>query len=101
MATKRMIARETKRILLSSRAFKKREQLKETIKSPYVSYEEKLLAIKKLNTSKRDESLVRVRQRCRICGRSRGVYKKFGLCRMHLRGAFVRGDVPGMVKASW
>jgi len=101
MATKRMIAREKKRILMSDRAFTKREKLKETIKSPYVNYEEKLLAVKKLNTSKRDESPIRVRNRCRICGRSRGVYRKFGLCRMHLRNAFVRGDVPGLVKASW
>jgi len=101
MATTRMKARERKRVLLSRRAFAKREQLKDVIKSPYVEYEEKAAAVKKLNLSKRDESPSRIRQRCRVCGRSRGVYKKFGLCRIHLREAFVRGDVPGLVKASW
>ena len=101
MATERMIARERKRVRLASGAFVKREKLKEIIKSPYVKYEEKFLAIQTLNESRRDESLVRVRRRCRICGRPRGVYRKFGLCRIHLREAFVRGDVPGLVKASW
>ena len=96
-----MIARERKRMLLVKRAYEKREKLKDIIKSPYVSYEEKVLAVTKLNKSPRDESSVRVRRRCRICGRSRGVYRTFGLCRIHLREAFVRGDVPGLLKASW
>jgi small subunit ribosomal protein S14 len=101
MATERMIARERKRILLAGRAYAKREALKNTIKSPYVEYEEKSQAVAKLNKSKRDESPIRIRNRCRVCGRSRGVYRKFGLCRIHLREAFVRGDVPGLLKASW
>lgn len=101
MAKQNMIARERKRKLLASRAYKKREDLKATIKSPYVTYEEKILAVQKLNVSPRDESPCRIRQRCRVCGRSRGVYRKFGLCRIHLREAFVRGDVPGLLKASW
>lgn len=101
MATERMIAREKKRMVLAERAFEKRTKLRETVKSPYVSYEEKMAAVKKLNESPRDESPIRIRRRCRICGRSRGVYRTFGLCRVHLREAFVKGNVPGLLKASW
>jgi len=63
--------------------------------------EEKMIAVDKLSKSPRDESAVRIRSRCQICGRPRAVYKKFGLCRIHLREAAMRGDVPGLVKASW
>jgi small subunit ribosomal protein S14 len=96
-----MKIRDAKRTVLSERARTKREALREITKSPYATREEKMMAIAKLNMSPRDESLIRVRRRCRFCGRPRGVYRKFGLCRIHLREAFVRGDVPGLVKASW
>lgn len=63
--------------------------------------EEQEIAMLKLQKSHRDESAVRVRIRCRDCGRSRGILRKFGLCRIHLREAAMRGDVPGLKKASW
>lgn len=101
MAKRCKIIKEKKRMLMSKKAYVAREALREIVKSPFVSYEEKMAAVRKLNTSDRNKSAIRVRQRCRICGRPRGVYRKFGLCRIHLREAFVRGDVPGLVKASW
>ena len=101
MAKLCMVARESKRKLMSTKAREKRQGLRAVIKNPYVDYEEKLKAIIKLNKSPRDESEVRVRTRCQFCGRPRAVYRKFGLCRVHLREAAVRGEVPGLVKASW
>ncbi len=101
MATTCMIVKNKKRILLSQRALAKREKLKDTIKSPHIEYEEKIAAVIKLNKCKRDESAIRVRQRCEMCGRPRSIYKRFKLCRIHLREAFVRGDVTGLRKASW
>lgn len=96
-----MIARENVRETKSKRARKSREALKDIIISPTASYEEKLEAVKKLNKRPRDESPSRVQRRCRQCGRPRAVYRKFELCRIHLREAAVRGDVPGLLKDSW
>jgi len=101
MAKKNMKAREMRRRELSQKARTKRSALRDLIKNQDVDFEEKMAAVNELSTSPRDESPVRVRSRCRICGRPRSVYRKFGLCRIHLREAFVRGDVPGLVKASW
>ena len=101
MAKLCMMARESKRIRLVAKARAKRADLRAAIKSPYVAYEEKMEAVAKLNRSPRDESAVRIRTRCQLCGRPRAVYRKFGLCRIHLREAAMRGDVPGLVKASW
>ena len=101
MAKLCMIARERRRERLVAKANEQRAALRETIKSPYVSYEEKMAAVAKLNQRPRDESRVRLRTRCALCGRPRAVYRKFGLCRIHLREAVMRGDVPGLVKASW
>lgn len=94
-------ARERVRVVKSTKARTKREALKNLVKSLTAEYDEKLAAALKLNKSPRDESPVRVRSRCRVCGRSRGVYRKFALCRIHLREAAMRGEVPGLVKASW
>lgn len=96
-----MVARETKRRKLVQRAWNKRSELRDTIRNPNTSFEDKMAAVVKLNKSVRDESPIRIRSRCQICGRPRAVYKKFGLCRIHLREAAMRGDVPGLVKASW
>jgi small subunit ribosomal protein S14 len=101
MAKKSMRAREVVRESESKRAYKARVALKEIINSPDASYENKLEAVKKLNKRSRDESPSRLQRRCQQCGRPRAVYRKFGLCRIHLREAAMRGDVPGLVKASW
>lgn len=101
MAKQSMIAREVVRQKKSQRARKVRNELKEIISSVIATYDEKLEAIKKLDKRSRDESPGRCQRRCRQCGRPRAVYRKFGLCRIHLREAAMRGDVPGLVKASW
>lgn len=101
MAKKSMIAREHVREKESTKARKSRAAIKEIINSVEASYEDKLDAVKKLNKRPRDESAARHQRRCRQCGRPRAVYRKFGLCRIHLREAAMRGDVPGLVKDSW
>lgn len=101
MAKSSMIAREDVREKKAKRARKTRIKLKEIILSQTTSYDEKLEAVGKLNRRDRDESPSRGQRRCKQCGRPRAVYRKFALCRIHLREAAMRGDVPGLVKASW
>jgi small subunit ribosomal protein S14 len=101
MAKRNMINRELKRIKLVARYAKKRAALKETISSPMSTPEERFEAVEALQKLPRDSSKSRVRNRCTITGRSRGVYKKFGLARHKLREAAMRGEVPGLTKASW
>ena len=101
MAKKSLIAREQKRTQAAKRAAAKRAGLKEIINSKTVSYEERYAAQMKLQDLPRDTSPVRGRNRCRVTGRPHGYYRKFGLCRNKLREAAMRGDVPGLVKASW
>ncbi|MBA2654473.1 MAG: 30S ribosomal protein S14 [Gammaproteobacteria bacterium] len=101
MAKRSMVARERVREKESARAYKPRQILKDIINSHTASYEDKLEAVKKLNKRTRDESPSRHQRRCEQCGRPRAVYRKFALCRIHLREAAMRGDVPGLVKASW
>ncbi len=101
MAKKSMIAREAKRTKLVAQHATKRKQLKETIMSEETPYEEKMAAVTALARLPRDSSPARQRNRCRITGRPHGFYRKFGLSRNKLREAAMRGDVPGLVKASW
>lgn len=101
MAKKSMIAREKKRTKLASRLVAKRTALKAIIASEESSYDEKMEAVVALQKLPRDSSPSRGRNRCRITGRPHGVYRKFGLSRTKLREAAMRGDVPGLVKASW
>jgi len=98
MAKKSVIMRNRKRKILSDRMKPARAALRKIIKS---GSEERDEAVLKLQKRRRDESPSRVRDRCRMCGRSNGTYKKFALCRIHLREAAMRGDVPGLKKASW
>lgn len=101
MAKLCVIAREEKRRKAVQKARVKRRELREIIKNPNTGFEDRMEAVIKLNKMPRNESRSRLRNRCQVCGRPRAVYKKFGLCRIHLREAFVRGYVPGLVKASW
>lgn len=101
MAKKSMIAREKKRAKLVRLHATKRDQLKKTIASVESSFEEKMEAVTALQKMPRDSSSARQRNRCRITGRPHGFYRKFGLSRIKLREAAMRGDVPGLVKASW
>jgi small subunit ribosomal protein S14 len=101
MAKKSMIAREVKRVQTGVRLKSKREALKGVIKDPKSSPEQIDEAVLKLQKLPRDGSPTRQHSRCRISGRPHGVYRKFGLGRNKLREAAMRGDVPGLVKASW
>lgn len=101
MAKTSMIAREDKRARTAARYATKRATLKTIISSVTASDEEKWDAQIKLQKLPRDASPTRQRNRCQITGRPNGVYRKFGLCRHKLREAAMRGDVPGLTKASW
>lgn len=101
MAKKSMIAREKKREALVQRYQKARAALKAVIQSVQSSEEEKFEAVLKLQKLPRDSSVCRGQKRCSVTGRPRGVYRKFGLGRNKLRESVMRGDVPGVTKASW
>ena len=101
MAKKSMIAREEKRKQLVKKYDTKRKVLKEIIRDPNASFEDKESASLQLQKLPRDSSASRVRNRCNLTGRPHGFYRKFGLSRNKLREATMRGDVPGVVKASW
>jgi small subunit ribosomal protein S14 len=101
MAKKSMVNREIKREKLATRYQAKRAELKKVISSVNASYEDKEAAVAALSKLPRDSSPCRGRNRCQLTGRSRGVYQKFGLGRNKLREATMRGDVPGLRKASW
>ena len=101
MAKTCMIERERKRMKLVRKYAKKRAELKAVIKHPDTSLEERMEAQRKLQQLPRDASPVRLQRRCRVTGRPHAVYRKFGLCRNKLREAAMRGDVPGLHKASW
>lgn len=101
MAKKSMIARETKRKKLADKYFQKRQDLKRAINDPSLSDDDRYEAQQKLQRLPRDASPSRVRNRCNLTGRPHGYYRKFGLSRNKLREAVMRGDVPGVTKASW
>ena len=101
MAKTSMIEREKRREKLVKQHAAKRARLKEVIRSPKSTDSEREEAQRKLQSLPRDSAASRVHNRCAITGRSRGVYRKFGLGRHKLREATMRGDVPGLGKASW
>lgn len=101
MAKNSMIAREKKRAKLVKQYAAKRAQYKAVLLDQNADFDEKMEAQRKLQTLPRDSSRARQRNRCRITGRPHGVFRKFGLCRNKLREAAMRGDIPGLVKASW
>ncbi|MCI1728804.1 MAG: 30S ribosomal protein S14 [Chiayiivirga sp.] len=101
MAKTSMVNRDIKRAKLVKKHAAKRAELKKIIANPKSSYEEKAEAQTRLQKMPRDASPSRVRNRCALTGRSRGVYQKFGLGRNKLREATMKGDVPGLRKASW
>lgn len=99
MAKISAIMRNKKRQHKVKNARNKRQALKETIRIGDPEAQE--AAALKLQKCRRDDSPIRVRNRCRLCGRPHGVLRKFGLCRIHLRELVMRGLVPGLKKASW
>lgn len=101
MAKTSMVNREIKRNRLVRKYAAKRLTLKVKIIDISLSEEERTAARNKLNMLPRDSSKSRLRNRCSITGRPHGYYRKFGLGRNKLREAAMRGDVPGLVMASW
>ncbi len=101
MAKMSMIEREKKRAKIVKKFAEKRQALKIAVVNFQLSDEERWEAQVSLQKLPRNASPSRQRNRCRQTGRPHGVYSKFGLCRMKLREAAMRGDVPGLVKASW
>ena len=101
MAKVSMINREKKRTKLVAKYQDKRARLKAIVADPEVGFDEKQQAMFALQKLPRDSSPVRQRNRCEVTGRPRGFFRKFGLSRNKLREATMRGDVPGLRKASW
>jgi small subunit ribosomal protein S14 len=101
MAKTNMVEREKRRAKIAKKYAAKRAQLKELIRSPRTSADDRAAAQVKLQSLPRDASPSRQRKRCAITGRSRGVYRKFGLSRVKIREVANRGEIPGLAKASW
>jgi len=101
MAKVSMKMREKKRAILVKKYAARRSELRAVLNDQEASFDEKMAAQKTLQMLPRDSSASRQRNRCRVTGRPHGVYRKFGLCRNKLREAAMRGDIPGLVKASW
>lgn len=101
MAKKSMIEREKKRLKTVNRYAKKRAALKQTIASASSTDEERRDALLGLQKLPRNASPSRRRNRCAITGRPKGYYRKFGLGRSTLREETMKGNIPGLRKASW
>jgi small subunit ribosomal protein S14 len=101
MAKKSMVARDAKRLRVAAKYAQKWAGLKRIIDDRSANPEQIDAALLRLQKLPRDASPTRQRNRCRISGRPHGFYRKFGLSRNKLREAAMRGDVPGLVKASW
>ncbi|MEN9705005.1 MAG: hypothetical protein RLZZ393_884 [Pseudomonadota bacterium] len=101
MAKTSMVEREKRRVKTAQKYAAKRAALKEAIRSPQTSPEDRAAAQVKLQAMPRDASPSRIRNRCQLTGRPRGVYRKFGLARTKIREVANRGEIPGLVKASW
>lgn len=101
MAKTSMVEREKRRAGIVKKYAAKRAKLKELIRSPRTSPEARVAAQAALQSQPRDASASRQRKRCAITGRSRGVYRKFGLSRVKIREVQARGEIPGLAKASW
>lgn len=96
-----MINREQKRTKMVEKYAEKRRLIREKSRDMSISEEERKNARQELNMLPRDSSPVRQHNRCSMTGRPHGYYRKFGLSRNKLREAAMRGDIPGLVKASW
>ena len=101
MARISIIEREKKREKLVLKYAKKRSNLKAELRKTDLSFEEKAALRKKLQKLPLNSIPVRKRNRCGITGRPRGVYRKFSLSRTKLREIAMRGEIPGLTKASW
>ena len=101
MAKTSSIQRNLKRIRLVKKFLKKRESLKKIIKNKKLPLEDRFAAQLKLAKIPRNSAKIRIRNRCEITGRPRGVYRKLRISRIALRDLASKGKIPGMVKSSW
>ena len=101
MAKKSMVNRDKRRSALVIKYAAKRKELRDMGKNIKLSEETRHDAMLQLQKLPRDSSYTRRRNRCQLTGRSRGYYRKFGLSRSKLREVLMRGEAPGVVKASW
>ena len=101
MAKQSSIQKNLNRKKLVSKFQNKRKSLKTKIMKKDISIEERFKLQSKLNDYPRNGSRIRIRNRCKITGRTRGVYRKFGLSRIKIRELSMSGSLPGVVKSSW
>jgi small subunit ribosomal protein S14 len=101
MAKTSVVNRDKKRREIVKKFAARRKELLEIAGNQKLSPEERYAAREKLQKLPRDASPVRLRNRCSLTGRPRGVYRKFGLGRGKLRILALHGEIPGVIKASW
>jgi small subunit ribosomal protein S14 len=101
MAKRAVINRDLKRRKIVKKFAKKRAELQAIVTNAKISEEDRFAARQRLQQLPRDASPTRLRNRCKLTGRPRGVFRKFGLGRNKLRDIAMRGEIPGVVKASW
>ena len=101
MAKQSSIQKNLNRKKIVSKFNIRRKKLKKLIMKKDLSMEERFKIQSKLNDLPRDSSTIRIRNRCEITGRTRGVYRKFGLSRIKIRELSMSGSLPGVVKSSW
>ena len=101
MAKKSMIVKNIRRQQIVERYKERRIELKKILKNPSVSEDEKQIARIKLEKMPRDSNPIRIRNRCVVTGRPRSYYRKFGLSRITFREMALKGEIPGITKASW
>tara|TARA_B100000029_G_scaffold179102_1_gene176439 strand:- start:2 stop:307 length:306 start_codon:yes stop_codon:yes gene_type:complete len=101
MAKLSSVQKNLNRLKLIEKFSNKRKVLKKQIMDKTISIEERLKLQNKLNDLPRNSANIRYRNRCKLTGRTRGVYRKFGLSRIKIRELSMSGDLPGMVKSSW
>ena len=101
MAKQSSIQKNLNRRYIVKKFNEKRQSLKKQIMRKDLSIEERFMIQSKLNELPRDSSKIRVRNRCKLTGRTRGVYRKFGLSRIKIRELSMSGALPGVVKSSW
>ena len=101
MAKKSKIVNNQYKIKLSNRLFDKRKELLEKINDTTLSFEERQQYRLKLEKLPKNSNRIRIRNRCNVTGRPRGVYRRFGLSRITFRELALKGMIPGVSKASW
>ena len=101
MAKQSSIQKNLNRRNIVKKFNKKRQSLKKQIMRKDLSIEERFKIQSKLNELPRDSSKIRVRNRCKLTGRTRGFYRKFGLSRIKIRELSMSGALPGVAKSSW